>query len=88
MGDSCCNDLNDTRIDVETIDENDWVCYCEKVSKKEIINAIKEGAHTVKAVADATGACKSAQHCEELNPNKRCCAIDIMQLIKNYQSIS
>lgn len=64
------------------VHEDALVCYCEEVSKKTILEAIAKGAKTVKDVVDATGACKSAAQCEELNPHKRCCAIDIMELLK------
>ncbi len=80
MEDLCCNTQNtQTKTDISSDDA--LVCYCEKVSVGTMKEAIKNGAKNVKDIVDATGACKSAQHCEELNPNKRCCAVDIMQLI-------
>lgn len=65
--------------------EDVMVCYCEKVFKSEILAAVQNGAKNVKDVVDATGACKTASRCEELNPQKRCCAIDIMQIISAEQ---
>ncbi|CAE09873.1 (2Fe-2S)-binding protein [Wolinella succinogenes] len=64
---------------------DDLVCYCEGVTYQEIIEAIKQGATNVREVAQATGACKSAGRCGELNPKGRCCAIDILEILQESE---
>lgn len=82
MGYSCCDTTNEKAVDVKSLHDNDLICYCEQVTKGQIVEAIQKGARSVKDVVDATGACNSASRCEELNPKKRCCAVDIMEVIK------
>lgn len=59
------------------------VCYCAKVTEEQIVEAIKNGAHTVEAVADVTGAGVGTR-CSELNPTGRCCREEIKALIAEY----
>lgn len=44
---------------------DELICLCKKISKETIVNAIKEGATTVEAVKEKTGAssgaCKGAR---------------------------
>lgn len=80
MGCSCCESKVIETI-AEFLNDDELICYCENVTVGEVKEAIKNGAKSVKDVADATGACKSANRCEDLNPHKRCCAVDIMKLI-------
>lgn len=63
-------------------DPKTLVCFCERITKAQIEAAIDAGASSVAGVSKATGACKSADRCEELNPKKHCCAMDIMEIIK------
>ncbi|NWJ51246.1 MAG: (2Fe-2S)-binding protein [Bacteroidetes bacterium] len=58
------------------------VCYCKNVSKTEIETAISEGAKTLKDIQKATGACTGNQ-CKELNPNKRCCSVEILVMLNS-----
>jgi NAD(P)H-nitrite reductase large subunit len=58
------------------------ICYCIGVKEKTIVKAIREGAHTLKAIQKATQAC-TGDRCRELNPKGRCCSGDILALIKN-----
>ena len=67
--------------DVTTLEEDDLICYCCKVDKLTIVNAIKSGATTLKMLKESTNACTGSE-CKELNPNKRCCSKEINQLIK------
>lgn len=82
MGCSCCDTAKAKVVDIKLLHDNDLICYCEKVTKGQIVEAIRQGACSVKDIVDVTGACKSASRCEELNPSKRCCAIDIMELLQ------
>jgi len=38
------------RYDVNTLEDDDLICYCIEVSKGEIINAIKDGAATLNEI--------------------------------------
>ena len=66
--------------DVTTLEDNDLICYCIEVSKGEIVNAIKQGATTLKEIKANTKAC-TGNECKEKNPNKRCCYKEIKALI-------
>ena len=67
--------------DVTTLEDNDLICYCCNIDKLTIVNAIKSGATTLKAIKQSTNAC-TGNECKELNPNKRCCSKEIKELIK------
>ena len=67
--------------DVTTLSDDDLICYCTKVDKKTIVNAIKAGSNTLKSIKEATTAC-TGDECATLNPNKRCCSKEIKQLLK------
>ena len=66
--------------DVATLSDKDLICYCLKVNKRTIIEAILNGATTLKAIKEATSACTGSD-CAEKNPNRRCCSKEIKQLI-------
>ncbi len=66
--------------DVTTLDDDDLICYCVKIDKKTIVDAIKAGASTLKEIKAETTAC-TGDECATLNPNKRCCSKEIKQLI-------
>ena len=68
--------------DVTTLDDTDLICYCTRVNKKSIVDAIDQGATTtLKQIKEMTTAC-TGDECTTLNPNKRCCSKEINQLIK------
>ena len=69
--------------DVTTLSDTDLICYCTRVNKKSIVDAIKQGATTLKKIKEDTTAC-TGDECATLNPNKRCCSKEINQLIKLY----
>ena len=52
------------------------ICYCKKVSEAEILDAIKNGAKSLKDIQEKTNACTGNQ-CKELNPSGKCCSTDI-----------
>jgi bacterioferritin-associated ferredoxin len=62
------------------------ICYCKNVSKTEIETAILKGAKTLKDIQESTGACTGSQ-CKELNPNKRCCSVEILTMLNNSESL-
>ena len=70
--------------DVETLSANDLICYCCNVDKQTINISIEEGNQTLKEIKNGTNAC-TGDECKILNPNKRCCSKEILQLIKLYE---
>ena len=67
--------------DVTTLDDKDLICYCIRVDKMTIFDAITKGATTLRKIKEKITAC-TGDECETLNPNKRCCSKEINQLIK------
>jgi len=53
---------------------NEYVCYCSKITKQQIMKAISNGDRTLATIKKSTGACKGAQ-CTKLNPRKRWCSV-------------
>ena len=67
--------------DVSTLSDNDWICYCLKIDKKTINEAIRGGATTLKEIKERTTAC-TGNDCAVLNPRRRCCSKEINALLK------
>ena len=67
--------------DVTTLLDEDLICYCIQVDKKTIVEVIRNGATTLSAIKEATGAC-TGNECKRLNPNGRCCSKEIKALIQ------
>jgi NAD(P)H-nitrite reductase large subunit len=63
--------------------DTDLVCYCIKVDKKTIIDAIKNGSITLREIKKSTKAC-TGNSCKDLNPSGKCCSNDIKNLIQFY----
>ena len=61
----------------------EYICYCDKVTKGDIVTAVFGGAKTIKSVIEVTGAMKNP-NCQENNPKGMCCGADIMEVIKEY----
>ncbi len=59
------------------------ICYCKNVTKKDIIEAIKNGAETLSDIQKTTSA-YTGSDCETLNPKGRSCNVDIFQILKEY----
>ena len=66
---------------------NSLICYCKKVTKKDIILAINNGARTLDDIREATDACTGDQ-CRVLNPTGRCCGGDIQAMIEYYAPLA
>lgn len=64
-------------------DSGETVCYCKNVTKSEIVEALKKGSNSLKEIQQVTNAC-TGNECEKLNPEGRCCSIDIQELIRIY----
>lgn len=64
--------------------EPKYICYCNKITEKEIINAIvNEGAKTVKQLNDLTGAMRNC-NCEMNHPTGKCCSTQMNEVLKRY----
>lgn len=57
------------------------VCYCNKVNRGRIIQAIADGASTLKQIQKATGA-GTGKRCKELNPKGVCCIPDVVAILE------
>lgn len=60
--------------------DSELVCYCSGVTKQRILQAQAQGATSLAAIREATGACTIAQ-CAVKSPRHRCCAREIRALI-------
>jgi bacterioferritin-associated ferredoxin len=74
---SCCSS-NTTEVVI-----GEYVCYCNHVTEKDIINAIKNGANNVNEIIKLTGAMKNS-NCEVNNPKGECCYSDIEFVFNKY----
>ena len=50
------------------MDNNELVCYCDHVTKGQIIQAMEQGAKTLKDIKRMTGACTTC-NCSQMHPN-------------------
>ncbi|APG28837.1 NAD(P)H-nitrite reductase [Syntrophotalea acetylenivorans] len=57
------------------------ICHCIGVTEDKIVQAIREGSHTLKSIRESTKAC-TGNRCKELNPKGRCCSDDIIAIIR------
>jgi NAD(P)H-nitrite reductase large subunit len=60
---------------------NELICFCKGVTRGSIVDAIRKGASTVKAIQNATGA-GTGNRCKELNPKGVCCIPDIKVILE------
>lgn len=58
-----------TRKCREKMEKQEIVCYCSNVTKKQILNALDQGAKTLNDIRRMTGACTKG-NCKELSPRK------------------
>ena len=65
------------------MENNELICYCDNVTKGQIIAAMEAGAKTLRDIKEMTGACCSCK-CAEMNPSGKCCAQDIAKVMKEY----
>lgn len=52
---------------MEVTMDNEIICYCSNMTKADIIQALDNGAKTLKDIQISTGACTKGM-CKELNP--------------------
>lgn len=65
--------------------QDEIICYCSKVTKRQILEAIKNGAVTFKDIQKSTNAC-TVGNCKEMSPKKICCSRDILDILKKAES--
>ena len=65
------------------MEDHELVCYCDNVTKGQILAAMEQGAKTLQDIKRMTGACTSCK-CAQLNPSGKCCAQDIARVMKEY----
>lgn len=63
----------------EAVADEEIICHCSNISKKTIVNAIRNGAYTVPLLKILTGIGRT-RPC----PNDHHCVIDAMELVKVY----
>lgn len=69
----------------EKEDQNmEFVCYCNKVTEQDIVNAIQNGASTIEDVIKLTGAMKNS-NCAVNNPKGTCCYSDIVKVFNKHR---
>ena len=67
--------------DVQSLSDEEYICFCKEIDKGTIVSAIENGAITLKKIRITTSACTGSD-CETLNPTKKCCSPQINKLIK------
>ncbi|MCH1959486.1 (2Fe-2S)-binding protein [Romboutsia hominis] len=83
MSDCCCNENKITK-NINSNLEGEYICYCNKVTKQDIKNAIFENnCKTVKELISFTGAMKNS-NCAVNNPKETCCYQDIVSVFNKY----
>ena len=65
------------------MENHEIVCYCNNVTKGQIVEALDNGACTLADVRRMTGACTNG-NCKVLSPRKSCCSPIIIEVIKEY----
>lgn len=65
------------------MDKDEMICYCDHVTKGDILRAMEQGAKTLADIQRMTGACRSCK-CAERNPSGKCCAQDIALVMQAY----
>jgi len=62
-----------------------YICYCNEVTEKEIIEAIvNKNVTTIKELIDITGAMKNC-NCELNHPTGRCCSTQLKEVLEKYK---
>lgn len=56
--------------DIRYAPDDEYVCWCSRVSKGDILRAIRQGSQTLEDIKAVTGAYRQGQ-CMEKNPRGR-----------------
>ncbi|MFA5793798.1 MAG: (2Fe-2S)-binding protein [Candidatus Brocadiia bacterium] len=82
----CCSKAGPkSRQDPIKAPDKTIICWCNKVTKGEIIDAIRKGSRTLEDIKKATGA-NAGNKCKTTNPKGICCAGDIKILLEYWVS--
>lgn len=65
--------------------EREIVCFCKNVTRGKILEALLNGAETLKQIQQVTGA-GTGNKCHEKHPEKRCCHSDIAKIIGSTEN--
>lgn len=60
---------------------SDTICFCAGVTRASIMDAIAQGATTLRDIQQMTGAGVGSR-CKELNPKGVCCHADIREILR------
>ena len=72
-----------TEIDWAQAADDELVCYCNRVTKAQVVDAIRMGACTVPLIKTATQAGRG-KDCKRVHPEARTCEGDLDQLLDLY----
>lgn len=61
--------------------KDEIICYCSNVTRRQILEAVKNGAETLRDIQEMTNAC-TVGDCQEKSPKKRCCSGDIIRILR------
>ena len=67
-----------------TDSEAPLICYCGQVGKGRVLQAIAAGAATLQQLREMTGVCPENADCARNNPTGKCCAPDILALLREH----
>jgi len=63
--------------------QEDIICYCRRVSRATVQQAIEKGAKSLEDIRWSTDACKDNQ-CEKKHPKGISCEEEVKQMIMEY----
>lgn len=65
-------------------DSNEMICWCAGVSKDAVVRAVMAGNTTLEQLRQVIGVCPENNDCTHNNPKGRCCAQDVLALVKHH----
>jgi len=63
------------------------VCYCGKVDKETILNAIAAGHDTIDKLKAVINICPEDNDCKNNNPSGHCCLAEVSALLRAHVGI-
>ena len=66
--------------DILEAPDSEIVCWCGRVSKQRVLQAVIDGARCLEDIRSMTGACAQGD-CRRLSPRGRCCSMEIITLL-------
>lgn len=71
--------------DILQAEDDATVCYCNQVTKKEVITLIRQGNSDLAVLKRLMGA--DGSRCPELSPRGRCCTPEIVRLLRHEKGM-